>query len=1123
MLSKLHHVKSLNRLFEQAYINTMPFKSILIVPLVLQFCGSVGLIGYLWLQNRQEAVKDLAIQLEKEICDRIEHHLDQNLITPQQINHVNWDLMQVGLLKHTNVEATENYLGKQMRFFHIQYNKFANPKGEFLGIQQLHNGRLLIKEVSQKKGIGKLYVYATDSQKNHTHLQEVKNYDPRLENWYINAVNLGKPYWSQISLWENKPEVLSISSSSPLYDRTNKLVGVVGIDLILSHMRNFLGNLNVGKGGRIFILERSGLIVSDSKNQPPYTIIQGQAKRLSAVDSQDDLIKLTTEYLLKRFGSLGFIVGKQQIRFSSTQGSYFVQVKNWRDDIGLDWLIVVVVSEADVIQQINANNNTTLLLSIAAFLAVTQLGILTTRWLLKQILRLNQSTQKITSSLWKPTGEISPVQKLGILTYPFNYMEKHLQRSITTWQAKQIFLNKSLGNSQIQPRKLLAVTPVEIANHAHMNYISQQMLAEGMVAEFSAEQLLEIYRIYLAQTKQQNRSGDGKRLVVRERLSGLRALPGESINLDNLELPHSQQMIASEALRMPIMEESEQIDLAIATATDITQGKQADKLLAEYNRLLESQVKKRTQELLKVIHKLQTTQKQLIQSQKIAARGRIAAERANRAKSQFLANMSHELRTPLNAILGFAQVMSHDSSLSAEHQENLAIINRAGEHLLNLINDILEMSKIEAGKTTLNVNSFDFIRFLGNLEEMLRFRAAAKDLLLVFEYAPNIPQYLQTDESKLRQVLLNLLGNAIKFTHQGTVTLRVRLESGDWGIENEHQSCQSLIFEIQDTGPGIAPQEIDLLFEAFGQTETGRNSQQGTGLGLAISRKYVQLMDGDITVTSTLGVGSKFTFDIQIHPASASEVKQQHCQDQIVGLAPGQPEYRILVVDDARDNRLVLVKLLTSIGFVVKEATNGQEAIAQWMEWQPHLIFMDMRMPVMDGYEATREIKAKEKSYLDRPLQLACQCSTMPLSTNSNTIIIALTASAFEEERQNILSTGCDDFIRKPFTKEVLLKKVSEHLGVEYISQIDSLQTAVINPTTEIFSTEAELMWHLSQMSPQWLANIRHAAASCSDDMILQLLEQIPPEKSPCFQLLRDLANNYQFEKIMELLTTNAE
>lgn len=246
-----------------------------------------------------------------------------------------------------------------------------------------------------------------------------------------------------------------------------------------------------------------------------------------------------------------------------------------------------------------------------------------------------------------------------------------------------------------------------------------------------------------------------------------------------------------------------------------------------------------------MIEQLQTTQEELIQSQKIAAQEQQAAIReaarsaaANLAKSEFLANMSHELRTPLNAILGFTQVMSQDYSLSSEHQENLAIINRAGEHLLNLINDILEMSKIEAGRITLNRSSFDLIHLLNNLEEMLYLRAASKSLQIVFEYAHDIPQYIETDENKLFQVLLNLLGNAIKFTDIGRVTLRLR-----WEQEEENLSYNPrLFFEVQDTGCGITPQEIGLLFEAFEQTEIGRKSQQGTGLGLAISRKYVQLM-----------------------------------------------------------------------------------------------------------------------------------------------------------------------------------------------------------------------------------------------------------------------------------------
>ncbi|MEW6498690.1 MAG: ATP-binding protein, partial [Cyanobacteriota bacterium] len=400
-----------------------------------------------------------------------------------------------------------------------------------------------------------------------------------------------------------------------------------------------------------------------------------------------------------------------------------------------------------------------------------------------------------------------------------------------------------------------------------------------------------------------------------------------------------------------------------------------------------------------------------------------AADAANRAKSEFLANMSHELRTPLNAILGFTQIMNRDSSLSTQHQQYLGIINRAGEHLLDLINDVLEMSKIEAGRIALHENCFDLIRLLDNLENMFRLRAQAKNLDLIFDIAPNIPQGVKTDESKLRSCLINLLGNAIKFTESGQVTLRVSMdnrECNSWreqGIGNQEEireglelspiatpsnssekttseqenktevsfppfplsscllpqssfsvsDCQCLLansrllFAVEDTGPGIAPEEIDLLFEPFGQTEAGRKSQQGTGLGLPISRRFVQLMGGDIQVSSVLGKGTTFAFDIQIALADATEVQITQTKRKVIGLAPNQSEYRILVVDDRFESRLVLVTLFTSIGFCVQEAENGREAIAIWESWKPHLIFMDMHMPVMDGYEATRLIKAGEQ------------------------------------------------------------------------------------------------------------------------------------------------------------------
>ncbi|MEH2327970.1 response regulator [Nostoc sp.] len=1224
MLSKLQPVKSFNRLVGKVY-GKMPLRYVLIVPFILEICGAVGLVGYLSYQNGQKAVRELATQLENEICDRIEQHLDSYLTTPKQINQINLDAIELGLLNLSDFQTTGNYFWKQMQVFNVGYNSFANPKGEFIGVERLDNGQLLINEVSAKHGIGKLYVYPTDNQGNRRHLQEVKNYDPRVEAWYADPVKIGKRVWSQIYQWEDKPEILSISSSYPVYDKNHKFVGVISVDLLLSQIGKFLAKLKIKESGKTFILERSGLIVASSTSEPPYTIVNGKGKRLSALDSQNSLIKLTTQSLIEHFGSLKLVVGKQQLSFTADGMRYFVQVKSWKDELGLDWLIVAVIPEGEFMEQINANTRITILLCIVAFLVATRIGILTARWVIKPILQLNRSAKKIAQGEWEEIPDIQRSDELGELAKSFETMAKQLQASFSALEAKNAqmqVLNEALSHNQSQLTQFLEAIPVGVfiidaeGEPYYTNQIGQQILGQGAIAEVKVEELSEIYQAYLAGTNQ---------LYPSDRLPILRALLGESTRVDDMEIRCCGNITRIEVLGKPIYDKSGNVAFAIATFFDITQRKQTENLLAEYNRTLEAQVKKRTEEFQQVIEQLQTTQEELIQSQKIAAQEQQAAVReaarsaaANLAKSEFLANMSHELRTPLNAILGFTQVMSRDYSLSSEHQENLAIINRAGEHLLKLINDILEMSKIEAGKITLNCSSFDLIHLLKNLEEMLHLRAASKNLELLFECAPDIPKYIETDENKLCQVLLNLLGNAIKFTDQGRVTLRVRLGAGEQGSSTslrdaarsllpqsgtatlsdrgageqgeQNLSYPSLLFfEVQDTGCGIATQELELLFEAFEQTEIGRKFQQGTGLGLAISRKYVQLMGGDITVSTMPGVGSTFAFDVQIALTCPREIPINQIKSQIRALAPSEKVYRILVVDDSKESRMLLVKILTSLGFEVNEATDGSEAIANWESWQPHLIFMDMRMPVMDGYEATRIIKARQighgtantsrrfpklkqlvssgSQYLaeeltnsseDEVLKVVRKESstpettgviendasgasnlrsqmptawappydfsrTMPDSSNTNTIIIALTASAFEEERQKILSIGCDDFIRKPFKQEVLLEKLSKHLGLKYTNQVETTNTVVGDQATQIFVSVAELLGHLSQMSPEWLQQIHYAAASCSDELILELLKQIPSDNAQVFQVLRDLANNYQFEKIMELTTTNLE
>jgi two-component system, sensor histidine kinase and response regulator len=495
---------------------------------------------------------------------------------------------------------------------------------------------------------------------------------------------------------------------------------------------------------------------------------------------------------------------------------------------------------------------------------------------------------------------------------------------------------------------------------------------------------------------------------------------------------------------------------------------------------------------------LEQTQKQSEALQKAA----IAADAANQAKSEFLANMSHELRTPLNAILGFTQLMNRNSSLSPQHQEYLRIINQAGEHLLSLIKDILEMSKIEAGRTILTPNSFPLISLLRNLEAMLKVQAHSKGLELNFELDSNLPEMIISDESKLRQILINMLGNAIKFTNSGWVTLRAKLEPdvNNNSLNNSPNFSEIpsiLCIEIADTGAGIAPEEMTQLFEPFSQTETGRKSQQGTGLGLPISRKFVQLMGGDIHVSSTVGVGTVFSFKIQIVAINAPPEPPVQTPGQVIGLDCDQERYRILVVDDAVNNRRFLVTLLSEIGFEVQEAENGQEAIALWSSWDTHLICMDMRMPVLDGYQATQQIKASLKG--------------------QETVIIALTASAFEEERQGILACGCDDFLHKPFREEVLLEKISTHLGVSYrYAQKNPPCNPELSSRPNLLNRD-EIKQYLCQMPREFVTNLYQFASQGYDEGIFELLEFIPAENSLLAHTLRELTKNFDFEIIIEL------
>jgi len=464
-----------------------------------------------------------------------------------------------------------------------------------------------------------------------------------------------------------------------------------------------------------------------------------------------------------------------------------------------------------------------------------------------------------------------------------------------------------------------------------------------------------------------------------------------------------------------------------------------------------------------------------------------AADASNRAKSTFLSTMSHEIRTPMNAILGYAQLMLRDPSLGPDAKKNLDIIGRSGAHLLGLINDVLDMSKIEAGRIELNPVTFNLSGLLHDLAAMFQLRAEAK--ALHFEMlvdGENVP-YVTADEGKIRQMLINLLGNAIKFTAQGQITMHVTL---DQRIADRLW----LSARVEDTGLGIEDDDLEKMFRPFSQAKRVLNTQQGTGLGLAISRSYARLLGGDITATSRLGRGSIFCLEIPIERGDAVGAIRRSPSRRVIRLSAGTKAPRILIVDDQFENVDWLMKVLSAVGFSVREANNGEEAIRRWEEWNPQLILMDIHMPVMDGLEANRRIKEDPRG--------------------KETAIIALTASALDEDRRAAAESGADDFLAKPCQEDELLEKMSVLLNISYdyegLSEPEGKAPAIL----AALGTES-----LAQL-PLTLVEELHRATLTGNKKVLNglIVKVRATGNAESANALQSLADKYEYDTLTRIL-----
>lgn len=464
------------------------------------------------------------------------------------------------------------------------------------------------------------------------------------------------------------------------------------------------------------------------------------------------------------------------------------------------------------------------------------------------------------------------------------------------------------------------------------------------------------------------------------------------------------------------------------------------------------------------------------------------------ASYTLLAEMSHELRSPLNAILGFAQIIEQEKSTAEVNRENIAIINRSGANLLSVINDIVDLAKIETNQLTLERNHIDFQEWLDNLEQSFKFKARNQGWEFSLIRQPNLPQCICIDERRLRHILRNLVDYCLKAQSTAntgndvSITVTSKSPLGKTLQNDQSLKIHNICFAVENPNCLITPTELATLFDPTARVQ--QHSTEGSSLSIPISRKVAQLMGGDIVVCDQDSESGRiFNLEIQTESVPAQKLQIQSYLRRIIGLESNQTEYRILVVDDSKTNRKIMVTLLEPVGFKVKEAVNGKEAIDVWLSWQPHMIWMDLRMPVMNGYEATEQIKSYSQA--------------------AHTPIVALTASSLEEERLLFQAAGCDDFVGKPFSENIIFDKIAQHLDLRYVYE-ESIDPIV----TSNFKLSAD---SLNVMPHNWLEQVEAAAMVLDQELLTQLLQQIPVEHVDLKNALQKQVNNFDFDQIINL------